>query len=89
MRDILWRRIRHIKIVYGNDRFYTDVDSSRGCVTYCGGAYDTSKSSTDKSIRNRKDSDAFEADWKEDALSFGSNISLTSFGFGVPQQDLN
>jgi hypothetical protein len=58
-------------------------------VTFRGGAYDTSKSSTDKSIGDRKDSDGFKADWTEDTLSFGSNSSLSSFGFGIPQQDLN
>ena len=58
-------------------------------MTFRGGAYNTSESSTDKSIGNRKDSDGFEANWTEDTLGFGSNTSLSSFGFGVPQQDLN
>ncbi|KAJ4299112.1 hypothetical protein N0V90_004356 [Kalmusia sp. IMI 367209] len=75
--------------IYGTDGFCTDVYSSEACVTLRGSAYDTSQSSTDKSIGNRKDSDGFEADWTEDTLSFGSNTSLFSFGFGVPQQDLN
>jgi hypothetical protein len=30
-----------------------------------------------------------EADWTEDTFSFGSNTSLPSFRFGVPQQDPN
>jgi hypothetical protein len=75
--------------IYGTEGFCTDVYSSGACVTFRGGAYDTSESSTDKSIGNRKDSDGFEADWTEDTLRFGSNTSLSSFGFGVPQQDLN
>jgi hypothetical protein len=58
-------------------------------VTFRGGAYDTSKSPTGKPMGNRKNRDGFEADWKEDTLRFGSNTSLSSFGFGVPQQDLN
>jgi hypothetical protein len=58
-------------------------------VTFRGGAYDTSRSSTDRSISSRKDSDGFRADWTEDTLSIGSNTSLSSFGFGIPQQDLN
>jgi hypothetical protein len=74
--------------IYGTNGFCTDY-SSGACTTFRGGAYDTSKSSTDKSIGNRKDSDGFKADWKEDTLSFGSNTSLSSFGFGIPQQDLN
>lgn len=58
-------------------------------MTFRGGAYDTSESSTDKPIGNRKASDGFKADWREDALRFGNNTSLPSFGFGIPQQDLN
>ncbi|KAL5449777.1 hypothetical protein PMIN05_001190 [Paraphaeosphaeria minitans] len=75
--------------IYGTDGYCTDDYSSKACVTFRGGAYDASKSSTDKSIGTRKDSDSFKADWTEDTLSFGSNTSLSSFGFGVPQQDLN
>ncbi|KAF2847926.1 hypothetical protein T440DRAFT_537853 [Plenodomus tracheiphilus IPT5] len=75
--------------IYGIDGFCTDVYSSRACVTFRGGAYDTSESSTDKSIGDRKYSDGFKADWREDTLSFGSNTSLSAFGFGVPQQVLN
>ena len=75
--------------IYGTDGFCTDTYSSGACVTFRGGAYDTSKSSSDKSIGDRKDSDGFEADWTEDTLSFGDNTSLSSFGFGIPQQDLN
>jgi hypothetical protein len=75
--------------IYGTDGFCTDAYSSGSCVTFRGGAYDTSESSTDESISNRKNSDGFEADWTEDTLSLGSNTSLSSFGFGIPQQDLN
>ncbi|KAL5454255.1 hypothetical protein PMIN06_005087 [Paraphaeosphaeria minitans] len=75
--------------IYGTDGYCTDDYSSKACVTFRDGAYDASKSSTDKSIGTRKDSDSFKADWTEDTLSFGSNTSLSSFGFGVPQQDLN
>ena len=74
--------------IYKTDGFCADPISSRACVTFRGGAYDASASSTDKSIGNRKDGDGFKADWAEDVLSFGSNTSLSSFGFGVPQQDL-
>lgn len=58
-------------------------------MTFRGGAYDGSTSSTDKSTSSRKASDGFEADWTEDTLSFGRNTSLSSFAFGVPKQDLN
>ena len=58
-------------------------------MTFRGGAYDASESSTDKSIGDRKDSDGFKADWIEDTLSFGDNTTLSTFGFGVPEQDLN
>jgi hypothetical protein len=75
--------------IYGTDGFCTDAYSSQACMTFRGSAYDISQSSTDKPIGNRKDSDAFEADWIEDTLSFGGNTSLSLFGFGVPQQDLN
>lgn len=75
--------------IYGTDGFCTEVYSSEACVTFRGGAYDASKSSTDKSIGTRKDSDGFEADWTGDTLSFGSHTSLSSFEFGVPKQDLN
>ncbi|EUC27916.1 hypothetical protein COCCADRAFT_41476 [Bipolaris zeicola 26-R-13] len=75
--------------IYGMDGFCTDSYSSQACVTFRGGAYDASKSSTDKSIGSRKDSDGFKVDWMEDTLSFGINTSLSSFGFGVPKQDLN
>ncbi|KAF2632492.1 hypothetical protein BU25DRAFT_470146 [Macroventuria anomochaeta] len=74
--------------IYRTDGFCADSISSRACVTFRGGAYDASASSTDKSIGNRKDGDGFKADWVEDTLSFGSNTSLSSFGFGVPQQVL-
>ncbi|KAF5845870.1 hypothetical protein GGP41_008382 [Bipolaris sorokiniana] len=75
--------------VYGTNGFCTDSYSSGACVTFRGGAYDASKSSTDKLISSRKDSDDFKAEWMEDTLSFGINTSLSSFGFGVPKQDLN
>ncbi|UPX13925.1 uncharacterized protein EKO05_0004420 [Ascochyta rabiei] len=75
--------------IYGTDGFCKDGYSSEACVTFRGGAYDTSKSSTDKSVGHRKGSDGFDADWTEDSLSFGSNTSLLSYGFGIPQQDLN
>lgn len=58
-------------------------------MTFRGSAYDKSRSSTDKPINTRKDSDGVKADWIEDGLSFGSNRSLQSLGFGVPQQDLD
>ncbi|KAH6111002.1 hypothetical protein HBI65_009810 [Parastagonospora nodorum] len=74
--------------IYGTYGFCMGY-SSGACVKFRGGAYDASKSSTDKSIGNRKASDGFEANWTEDSLSLGSNISLSSFGFGVPKQDLN
>lgn len=73
--------------IYGTDGYCPDIYSSRACMTFRGSAYDTSESSTDKSIGNRKNGDGFEADWTEDTLSFGSNTSLSSFEFGVPQQD--
>jgi hypothetical protein len=72
--------------IYGTDGFCPNPISSKSCVTYRGSAYDASSSSTDKSISTRKD-DGFKADWTEDTLSFGSNTSLSSFGFGVPQKD--
>jgi hypothetical protein len=58
-------------------------------VTFRGGTYNISKSSTEKSLGKKKGSDGFEADWTEDTLSFGDNTSLSSFKFGIPQQDLN
>ncbi|KAJ4361028.1 uncharacterized protein N0V89_001597 [Didymosphaeria variabile] len=75
--------------IYGTNGYCTDVYSSGACVTFRGGAYDKTVSSTHESIVNRQDSDGFEADWIEDTLSFGRNTSLSSFGFGVPQQDLS
>ncbi|KAI4915500.1 hypothetical protein J4E90_003945 [Alternaria incomplexa] len=75
--------------IYGTDGRCTKAYSSRACVTFRGGAYDASESSTDKSIGDRKDSDGFKADWIEDTLSFGDNTTLSTFGFGVPEQDLN
>ncbi|KAA8626207.1 aspartic-type endopeptidase [Pyrenophora tritici-repentis] len=73
--------------IYGTNGYCTDTYSSGACVTFRGGAY--TKSSTDRSIGNRKNSAGFEADWTEDTLSFGTNTSLSSFKFGVPRQDLN
>lgn len=75
--------------IYGTNGFCTDLYSPAACITFRGGAYDTSKSSSEEVIGNRKESDGFEADWTTDSLSFGSNTSLPSFKFGVPQQDLN
>lgn len=74
--------------IYGTDGACSDTTSSGACVTFRGGAYNASESSTDKSIDNRKSSDGFEVDWTEDTLSFGSNTTLSSFGFGIPQKDL-
>jgi hypothetical protein len=48
--------------IYGMDGSCTEVYSSGAYVTFNCGAYDGSKSSTDKSISNRKDSDGFKAD---------------------------
>jgi hypothetical protein len=75
--------------IYGTNGFCSDSYSPKKCLTYRGGAYDTSESSTHKSISNRKDSRNFKADWNEDTVSLGSNTSLSSFGFGIPQQDLD
>lgn len=75
--------------IYGKSGFCTGDYSSEACLTFRGGKYDTSESSTDKSIGIRTDSDGFKVDWTEDTLSFDSNTSLSSFGFGIPQQDLN
>ncbi|KAF2450959.1 acid protease [Karstenula rhodostoma CBS 690.94] len=75
--------------IYGTNGLCPDVYSSAACVTLHGGAYDISESSTDKAIGSRKYSDGFGADWTEDTLSFGSNTSLSSFGFGVPRKDFN
>ncbi|RMZ69329.1 aspartic-type endopeptidase [Pyrenophora seminiperda CCB06] len=75
--------------IYGIAGLCTDKYSSEACATFRGGAYDKSKSFTEKSIGTRKDSDGFKADWIADTLRFGTNTSLSSFRFGVPQQDLN
>lgn len=40
-------------------------------------------------MSSRKIRDDVNADWTEDIVSVGSNTSMASFGFGVPQQDLN
>jgi len=75
--------------VYGTSGLCTDELSSAACVTFRGGAYDTSKSSSDKTIGSRKTDDGFQTDWTEDSVAFGSNTSLSSFEFGVQRQDLN
>ncbi|KAF2120190.1 aspartic peptidase domain-containing protein [Lophiotrema nucula] len=75
--------------IYGQKGFCDNDLSSAACLSFRGGAYDKTQSTTQISIGSRRASDGFDADWIADGLQLASNASLSNFGFGIPQQDLN